>query len=210
MVDEPDGVDEVFEAALRVGLTVAGRVAEQAARAREQAARNAQAASEHEGRELAARFDAERSAARAQFAPVQHQEWWTSAQPADVAAAWEAARTWQDVDPDARRAGDRIREEVRSRYGVDVNAPLADPAALADAIAARDGAERDATRGRQESGRDEVEAALLMDQADRADREHNPEQATSAEQEGNDLYDTISRGSGNGSRPRASSASPLS
>ena len=48
MVDEPDGVDEVFEAALRVGLTVAGRVAEQAARAREQAARNAQAASEHQ------------------------------------------------------------------------------------------------------------------------------------------------------------------
>ena len=88
-------------------------------------------------------------------------------------------RTWQDVDPHARRARDRIREEVRSRYGVDVDAPRADPAALADAIAARDGAERDATRGRQESVRDETEAALLMDQADRVDREQNPGQATS-------------------------------
>ncbi|MDQ3359699.1 MAG: hypothetical protein M3520_12955, partial [Actinomycetota bacterium] len=71
MADESDGVDEAVEGVLRVGLTAAGpRMAEIIARAREQAAREAQAASEHEARELAERLTAERSAARAQLAPV--------------------------------------------------------------------------------------------------------------------------------------------
>ena len=193
MADEPDGVDEAFEGALRVGLTVAGRVGEQVARAREQAARNTQVTSEQEARELQARFDAERSAARAQLAPVQREEWWTRAQPGDVATAWETARTWQDFDPDARRTADRIRDEVRSRYGVDVNEPRAEPAALAAAIEARENAERDAARQRDESRRDDVEAGLLMSEADRADREHDPATAATAEQDSREVYDSAER-----------------
>jgi hypothetical protein len=193
VADESDGAEEVFEAALRVGLTVAGRMAEQAARAREQAARDAQAASEQEGRELQARLDAERSAARAQLAPVERQDWWASADPEQVAAAWETARAWQDVDPDVSRAADRIRHEVRDRYGVEVDDPRAEPGALADALAARQDAQRHAQQRLQESRRDDVEAALLIREADQADRAQQPTATAGAEQDASVLYDTADR-----------------
>ena len=48
MVDEPDRIDEALRGTLRVGLTVAGQLAERALRARELSAREAQARSEHE------------------------------------------------------------------------------------------------------------------------------------------------------------------
>lgn len=60
MADETDGIDEALEATLRVGLTVAGRVAERIARERQQQMRDAQAASEQEARELQSRLEAQR------------------------------------------------------------------------------------------------------------------------------------------------------
>jgi hypothetical protein len=193
MTDEPDGIDEAFEAALRVAVTVAGRMAEHAARAREQAARDTHAASQQEARELQARLEAERSAARAQLAPVERQDWWASADPQQIAAAWETAQAWQKSDPDARRAADRIRHEVHDRYGVDVDDPRPEAGALADALAARQDAEQDAQQQRRESRRDDVEAALLLREADHADRAQQPGAATGAEQDAGVLYDSAER-----------------
>ena len=196
MADEPDGVDEAFEGQLRVALTVAGLAAEHAVRARERAARTAEAASQQEARELRARVDAERSAARASLAPVEREEWWAKAGAEEVAAAWETARTWSEVDPDARRAADRIREEVRDRYGVDVDATRPEPGALRDALEARDAPDREAQRQREDAGRDDAEAARLMgeaDRADRADRAQEPTEGAAASQDGQDLYDTAER-----------------
>lgn len=59
-MSESDGIDEALEGMSRVALTVAGRLGEQLARAREQELRRAQAAEEQQARELQARFDAER------------------------------------------------------------------------------------------------------------------------------------------------------
>lgn len=193
MADEPDGVDEVLEAALRIGLTVAGRMAEQAARAREQAARDAQAVSEQEARELQGRLTAERLAARAQLAATERREWWSTADPQRIADLWETARSWQDLDPDARAAADRIRAQVRDRYGVDVDEPRAEPGVLADAIAAREAADRDAQQQRQQGRRDEAEAALLLAEADRADRAQQPAEVADAEQDATVLYDSADR-----------------
>jgi hypothetical protein len=196
MADEPDGVDEAFEGHLRVALTVAGLAAEHAARTRERAARNAEAASQQEARELRARMDAERSAARASLAPVEREEWWAKAGPEDVAAAWETAQAWSDLDPDARRIAYRIRKEVRERYGVDVDDARPEPGALRDALDARGAADREAQRHREEARRDDIEAAQLMgeaDRADRADRSREPVEGAVAGQEGRDLYDTAER-----------------
>lgn len=193
MADEPDGVEEAFEGALRVALTVAGRVGEHAARGREQAARTAEAASQQEARELQARMDAERSAARASLAPVEREQWWAKAGPDEVAAAWETARAWRDIDPDARRIAGRIRDEVRTRYGVDAEDTRPEPGALREALDARENAEREAQRQREESRRDDAEAARLIGEADRSDREQEPDQHTAAEQAGRNLYDTAER-----------------
>lgn len=121
MAEDNDGVDEVLAGTLRVALTAAGRLAEMAARDREQAARAAQSASENEARQLQARLDAERSAARAQLAPVRQDSWWEQARAEDIAAAWQTAVTWQGLDPEAAAAVTVIRQQVQDRFSVDVD-----------------------------------------------------------------------------------------
>ena len=129
MAEESDGIGEAFDGQMRVALTVATQMAERFARLREELARNAQARTEQQTKELQVRFDAERNAARASLAPVQHQEWWNIAEIDDIATAYETADAWRTVDPDIARTSDRMREELRGRYGIDVNNLDADPTA---------------------------------------------------------------------------------
>ena len=169
MVDEPDRIDEALTGALRVGLTVAGHVAERALRAREQAMRDAQARSEQEARVLQARLDSERAAARAALAPVDRDEWWQHASVDDISRAWETAQTWRELDADARRAGERMHDELQRRYGIDTSDLQADPAAVRAAL---ERAER--SRGQSDQERDaataeSAEAAALVAGADQLD-----------------------------------------
>lgn len=169
-MSESDGIDEALEGMSRVGLTVAGRLGEQLARAREQEMRRAQASEEQQARELQARFDAERAAARAQLAPVMDNRWWDTANGRDVERVHEAATAWKDHDPAARDAAEVIRDQVQRRYGLDVNNLGANEATVAEALAK---AERDREQAEQErrSGRDEnAQAVQLLAEADREDR----------------------------------------
>jgi colicin import membrane protein len=162
--NEPDGINEALAGTLRVGLTLAGQLAERAARAREQAARQVQAASEQEARELRSRLDAERAAARTGLAPVFRDEWWQHAEPDDIARAWQTAQTWRELDPEAHRAADRIRSQVLERYGVDTRDLAADPAAVRDALL-----REAAWPGRGRAPAEAAEASALLMSADRAD-----------------------------------------
>lgn len=157
MMAENDGVDEEIRAALQVAVTVAARMGEQASRAREQRSREAQANSTQHARQDEARLTAERDAARASLAPVHHSEWWDAAQTHDIAKAYETARAWADVDPEAARAQERIVTELRDRFGVD-----AGEGTVRDALGR---AEQERTKGRE----DEQEAAALMLAADQSD-----------------------------------------
>jgi hypothetical protein len=170
-MSESDGIDETIEGMSRVGLTVAGRLGEQVARAREQALRRAQAAEEQQARELHARFDAERAAARAQLAPVKDNRWWDTASGRDVERVHEAATAWKDHDPAARSAAEVIHDQVQRRYGLDVDNLGADDASVSVALAT---AERDREQAEQErtAGRDETaQAAQMLAEADREDRD---------------------------------------
>jgi len=121
MADEPDGISETFEASARVALTAAGLMAERMARARHQAQHDAQAASDQDARELQLRVDAERGAARASVEPVGRDEWWQRASAQETGDAWQTANAWRDVDPDAQRTSDRMGDELRNRYAIDVD-----------------------------------------------------------------------------------------
>ncbi|MGN7150785.1 hypothetical protein ACTHQ6_17505 [Arthrobacter sp. SAFR-179] len=170
-MSESDGIDEAIESMSRVGLTVAGRLGEQLARAREQELRRAQAAEEQQARELQARFDAERAAARTQLAPVMDNRWWDTASGRDVERAHETATAWKDHDPAARDAAEVIRDQVQRRYGLDVDNLGADDASVSEALAK---AERDREQAEQErrTGRDEnAQAVQLLVEADREDRD---------------------------------------
>lgn len=191
MAEEPDGIEEAVEGGLRVALTVAGRAGEDLARRRERAARQAEAASAQEARELHARLEAERSAARASLAPVHQDEWWATADRDQIVAAYETAHGWAGTDPDAARAADRIRTEIQERYGVDALDPQADPEAVAQAMAAREQATeqthlsvRDRERGRAE----DAEAATILT--------HDPDARQEADatlDEADRLYDSAER-----------------
>ncbi|MBA3809771.1 MAG: hypothetical protein H0X28_15470 [Solirubrobacterales bacterium] len=190
MADETDGINEAFAGGLQVALTVAGRLAENHAREREQQQRDAQAGSEQAARELQARLDAERSAARAAFAPVGRDEWWERAGAEEIGRAWEAANTWKDLDPDAARALDAMRDHLRERYGVDVDALRADPAAVRDALETH----RQAAAGQRDSASSEgLQAAALLAESDHADRTQDPTPAGEIGEQSAGVYDSAER-----------------
>ena len=171
MAEETDGVGEMFDDSLRVALTIASQFGERISRLREQMSRMREASAGQEYRELEVRFESERGAARASLMPVQQKEWWNTASVDDIAQAHETATVWRDHDETAREAGETIRLEVRQRYEIDVDAPGADPAAVAAAL--RD-AERDRAEARAERERSEEEltaSQILFANADRHERE---------------------------------------
>jgi colicin import membrane protein len=168
---ESDGVEEAIEGMLRIGLTVAGRLGEQLARAHEQELRRAQAGEEQRARELQARFDAERAAARAQLAPVMDNRWWDTAGGRDVERVHETATAWKDHDPTARSAAEVIREQVHRRYGLDVDNLGADDASVAAAMATVE-QDREQAQEERRTGRDETAQAVeLIADAEREDRD---------------------------------------
>jgi len=121
MADESDGVIEEAGGQMRVALMAATQVAEKFSRLREELARRAQAQTEQQTRELRVRFDAERNAARATVAPTARPEWWNTASVQDVAEMYQTAHAWEPVDEDLAQAAQHMRDEVRDRYGVDVD-----------------------------------------------------------------------------------------
>ncbi|WP_087874199.1 hypothetical protein [Arthrobacter globiformis] len=168
---ESDGIEEAIEGISRVGLTVAGRLGEQLARAREQELRRAQAAEEQQARELQSRFDAERAAARAQLAPVMDNRWWDTASGRDIERVHEAATAWKDHDPAARDAAEVIRDQVQRRYGLDVNSLGADDASVAQALARAERDREQAGQERRTGGAETAQAVQLLTEADREDRD---------------------------------------
>ena len=89
----------------------------------------------------------------------------------DIAQTHETATVWCDHDEGTREAGDMILLEVSERYGIDVDAPGADPAAVAAAL--RD-AEKDRVEARAErerSGKELTASQILFANADRHERD---------------------------------------
>lgn len=225
MAEETDGIEEALEGQLRVLLTAAGQVGERLARAREDALRRAQARSEQEFRELESRIAAERHAARVELASVHRSDWWDRATPEQIGRTYQVARAWAQEDPEAVRAEQRVRDEVRTRYGIDVDDAGADPEAVQQLVrleldrAERDRANADAERSRSTAENAEAQQLLMhADQEDqrseeaRAAAEHEPDpderaravseaeqrEATAAQarEDGHTLYDSAERREG--------------
>lgn len=190
MAEETDGIEEAFDGQIRVLVTAAGQVGERIARAREDALRRAQAATEQEARELRSRIEAEHRTARVELGNVHRSDWWDRATPEQIANTYQLARAWSQDDPEAVRAEQRIRDEVHTRYGVDVNDTSADPQAVREAVERAEALRQQADAQQQRSAAEEAEAARLMAEADRADRaaehhrdaaEHEPDPEQRAE-----------------------------
>lgn len=183
-MSESDGIDEAIEGQLRLLLTTAGQIGERLGRLREENARRAEATSLQETRELRTRIEAEKRLALTDLGNVHRADWWDRAEPHHIANAYENARAWSGEAPEAVHAEHRIRDEVRSRYGIDVENTGADPAAVQAALirAAADRGNAGAERSR--AAREAAEAHQLTQEAERSDRyaqEHRGSAAHPAE-----------------------------
>jgi colicin import membrane protein len=179
-MSDADGVEDAVDGAMRTGLMVASRIGEQLARMREEDQRTIAAAEEHRARQLQERFDAERAAARAQLAPVARDDWWDKANPEMIERAHETATAWKAYDPKAAQAAEQIREQVQSRYGIEVNNTGAGEASVSEALARAQqaGSEAETERTKAAAARtDETVAGAAVAGANRQDRESKVEPA---------------------------------
>lgn len=166
-MSESDGIEDVFEHHLQVAVQGAARMGEMIAYQRAGQARQAEATSVQEARELHARRAAEWQAARADLAATSRVEWWDRATVEDIAYHYQTASAWAPVEAEAGRYRDGMREQIRTRYGVDVEGAV-DEAAIARRI--KDELDRQAEIERTRANTEVAEAAALMEHADRVDR----------------------------------------
>lgn len=187
MAEDNDGIADALDGQLRIALTVAAQMGARLARLREELARTRQAQTEQQNRELQVRFDAERAAARAELAPIYERSWWDAASVEQIADVHETATAWHGIDPEVDGAGERIAQEVRKRYGLDVRNLDADPAAVRDAIARAERARAEAAQG-GESAVDVAEAGAFLAAAETMDRAAEERNREADEQDQRILY----------------------
>lgn len=166
-MSESDGIEDVFEHHLQVAVQGAARMGEMIAYQRAGQARQAEASSVQEARELQARRAAEWQATRADLAATTRAEWWDRATVEDIAHTYQTATAWAPVEAEAGRYRDSMREQIRQRWGVDVDGAV-DETAVARRIT--DELDRQAEMERTRANQEVVEAAALMEHAERVDR----------------------------------------
>lgn len=71
---------------------------------------------------------------RATLASTTDAQWWDNASPDQVSNAYQAAEVWKDRDVVALEASTLIRDEVKTRYGVDTDDIQGDTAYLRDVL----------------------------------------------------------------------------
>jgi len=199
MVEESDGIEDALEGQLRVLITAAGQVAERVTRAREDALRRTRAGSEHQARAVQSRLAAEQAAARVELGNVHRPDWWELASPEQIGHTYQVARAWATDDPEAGRAEQRIRNELRTRYGIDVDHAGANPAAVRHAV---EQAEHEhPAPGHHDRVAENAEAQLLMTHAGNEDRrpagpdaETEPPRYDSAERRAATAHDLQAQG----------------
>ena len=166
-MEPDDGIEEAVEGQIRVLLAAAAHVGERVARARETQYRQNQAQSEVEARQLQDRLDAERAVAHAEMSKAQREDWWDRATPTEIAYTYQVACAWSGEDPEAVRTQDKIRTELKNRYGLDVDNLNADPAAVQTAVQRAYNNHATAQGEHRRSTREQTEAHLLLGVANR-------------------------------------------
>ena len=114
MSEDQDNAGEVVASAVRVALTAAGQLAEQAARRREADLREAERDSAARVATLQSQLAAERELALRSVRDVVQRG--NAATIDEVVRAWEQARSWDDPTMGIEQA--QLEDRVRERFGV--------------------------------------------------------------------------------------------
>jgi hypothetical protein len=122
MTHEPDGVALEVEQLLSQAGQGVGELVRARVQRRTQELRDAVRDSAQRTAEVTTRVEAEKSTARAQLARTGRKEWWESASAEQIVDAVSTAEEWRGSDPEFAAAADRIRGEVKDRFGIDLDA----------------------------------------------------------------------------------------
>lgn len=117
MTEDQDNAGEVIAGAVRVALTAAGQLAEQAARRREADLREAERDSAARVATLQSQLAAERELALRSVRDVVVAG--DAATVDEVVRAWEQTRSWDDPTMGIERA--QLEERIRQRFGVEAS-----------------------------------------------------------------------------------------
>jgi hypothetical protein len=177
---ETDGIEESIEGVTRVAVTAGSRIGEQLSRAIAERARELEAQALTEGRDLRDRFEAERAAAVADVRQVHGAEFWNQNDPQRIGQTFATARAWRDFEPEAREAEDRMKTELRERYGLNTDALNGDPAKVQEWVARLEAERLDrlAQEERRKEQDDRADAAVTLSEADRLDAEAARQEAS--------------------------------
>jgi len=174
MADESDGIEETLETNVRLAAMAGARLGSEIARARQERLREQRRLDERQADRLAQRFEAEKRTAVAELSQVHRSDWWESNDAERIGQTYATARAWAPEVGEAARAEQKMRQELRDRYGIDLD--RADPRTVtAEVDAWRQRLEQqrrqDADRERNTEAAERAEAVVLLDQAARDDRE---------------------------------------
>lgn len=110
-------IDETPEEAVRgrvtTAITTGAYLAQGLARTTQQDAESVERASQARTHELVARLEADRAAAIAELAVVDHDEWWSTADAEQISSVRQTAEAWRQYDPAADRAARLIEDRLR-------------------------------------------------------------------------------------------------
>jgi hypothetical protein len=134
---------------IRTLVTAAAGVAEKRAQRREAEQREAARQSDIARHAFEERMRAEREIAYLIYRNVERDRWWERATPKDIADTVEVAGTWATTDPRAQAALNRVKEELRHRYGIDLQ-DSATPTEVLDQVEAARQAAQGAATGQQD------------------------------------------------------------
>ncbi len=154
-VTEPDGLDDAVAQEWRTALLLAAQVAEWVARRAEQRAHTQEQAALADAGQTGNRYAGERELARAEVAVADNPAWWDQVDHAAVARVYATAQAWKDTDPEFTDTAERVQTAVRDRYGLAVEAQLADAV-----TAGRTGSTEELIDGQAQARRRAVETEL--------------------------------------------------
>ncbi|WP_068255560.1 hypothetical protein [Janibacter corallicola] len=108
---------------VRITVMMGMQIAEQAARRRAEAHRQAAAESRERAAQVREAMSEARETARATYEPVADPRRFAQADRETAVGAWTVAKAWSEVDPRAAAAEASLAEQIRQRWGVDANDP---------------------------------------------------------------------------------------
>lgn len=183
-------MNDLLSRDLQAAMAVAGRWGEMMARQRAEQVRQRVMEQQHRRRELEERFEAERAVMRTELAPVDHDRFWETAKPEDIAAHYGLARQWDQHDEVARTARARIESQVKDRHGLSVEDYLEERTPQSQRT---DSVEQEtAARETVDAQRDHAAAALNAAEAGRGDLQNDTD-ARNAATEAEELWDSGDR-----------------